>query len=215
MKRNLIAVILILSLVICLPACFSNEPQKTTDGTATSSTTSSTTSTSPKIEENPDFVTFNAMFDKEFTDYTIDITVTGYNGDEINEKYTVISKDGVRSVEYRIERLNEFTIDGDEIIAPEEYISVEEGIYDTEQSAADRFNVPTFNFSYAHLSESDVTIHNSYSTDITSLEHFMGLDVNASEASVKLTFSGETAKSIIVSYVTESDNTVTITYTFN
>lgn len=193
MKRILIALILVLSLVICLPSC---KPEV-------------------NIEENPDFATYNEMLNKDFDNYTIDISITSANGDTVNEKYIVTTSDGMRSVTYRIERINQFTVNGDEITIPDGYVSVEEGTYDSNDSLAAKFNVPKFNFSYTCLSDSDVTIGNTYSTAVTSLEKFMGLTISATNGSVKLNFDDGAAKSIAVSYVTELENTVIITYTFN
>ena len=198
MKRILIVMFLILSLVISLPACKKDDVIPT-----------------PQIEENPDFATYNAMFDKEFIDYTIEVSITGIEDDVTNEKYTVKTENGTRSVEYRIERLNQFIIEGDQITIPEGYVSVVEGVYDAEASASPKFDIPKFKFSYTCLGTSDITIPNSYSTSITSLEQFMGSTLNVTNASVKLSFNGNEATAISISYVTEAENTVVITYTFN
>ena len=198
MKRFLLVMLLVLSLVICLPSCVNDKPQQT-----------------PSIEENPDFATYNAMFDKDFSSYVISMSITSINDDVINETYRVNTVDGVRSVEYRIERLNQFVIDGELITAPDGYISVTEGVYDATESSAARFDVPDFNFSYACLGESEITVLNSYSNDILSLEQFMGLDVTATDASLNLSFQNNEVKSISISYVSAEESTVVITYTFN
>ena len=195
MKRILIVVLLLISIVICLPSCFDDN-----------------TSNTPTIEENVDFASYNSMFEKEFTDYTIEVSIIGANNEVINETYNVSLENGVRIVTYRVERLNQFTIEGDQISIPEGYISVEEGIY-TENT--ERFNVPKFNFSYTCLGTSDVTLPVSYSTNITDLAKFMGSSIKVTDASVKLEFNGSSAQAISISYVTESENTVSIKYIFN
>ena len=152
------------------------------------------------------------MFDKEFVNYTIEVSITGANNEVINEKYNVTLQNGVRVVTYYVERLNPFIIEGDQISIPEGYVTVEEGVY-TENT--ERFNVPNFNFSYTCLSTSDITFPGSYSSDITNIAKFMGSSLNVTDASVKLEFDGDEATAINVSYVTEAGNTVEIKYTFN
>ena len=191
MKRILIALFLVLSLIICLPSC------------------------GEKIEENPDFATYNELFNKTFENYTIDVSVTGINGDVLNEQYVVTTEDGVRSVAYSIERLNQFEIEGDLINVPGNYVSVTTGEYSTEESKSQGFDVPKFNFSYKCLNDKEVAFANSYSTGVTSVKDFMGLDVNATNGQVKLEYKGEKVISISVSFLTEAKSTVVITYTFN
>lgn len=210
MKRLLIVLLLTLSIIICLPACVDEETNPTT------SVTTNPTPTKPSIDENPNFATYNSMFNKDFTKYTIEISVTDEYNNVVNEKYDVIIvPSGYRKVTYRIEHLNQFIIDGDDIIIPDEYISVESGVYDVEQSNARKFDVPKFNFSYSCLSDSETAIQNFYHTKILSVKDFMGLDVVANNASVKLTFNGNDAESVIITYTSQNENKVVITYTFN
>ena len=133
----------------------------------------------------------------------------------LNEQYVVTTEDGVRSVTYSIERLNQFEIEGDLIDVPENYVSVTTGEYTPEESKSQGFDVPKFNFSYKYLNNKEVAFTNSYSTGITSVKDFMGLDVNSTNGQVKLEYKGEKVTSISVSFVTEADSTVVITYTFN
>ncbi len=191
MKRILIALFLVLSLIICLPSC------------------------GEKIEENPDFAKYNEMFNKTFENYTIDVAVTSSIGLTRTEKYVVTTTEGVRSVSYKIEKLNEIDTSGDTIVLPEGYVSVTEGVYSAEQSASEGFNVPKFYFSYNCLDTSEISTYNLYSTGVTSIEKFMGLNVSATNGSVKLIFNKDVVTAIAVSFITESANTVAITYTFN
>ena len=191
MKRILIALFLVLSLIICLPSC------------------------GEKIEENPDFAKYNEMFNKTFENYTIDVAVTSSIGLTRTEKYVVTTTDGVRSVSYKIEKLNEIDTSGDTIVLPEGYVSVTEGVYSAEQSANEGFNVPKFYFSYNCLDTREISTYNLYSTGVTSIEKFMGLNVSATNGSVKLIFNKDVVTAIAVSFITESANTVAITYTFN
>lgn len=194
MKKIIVALFLILSLVICLPACNENQT----------------------VAENPKFEGFNAMFRQSFSNYVIEITTQSANDYSVSEKYTVTTdENGERSVAYRIEQLNAFEIGENGVIIPNDYKSVSEGVYDSSKSANTRFNVPAFKFSYTCLSKSDVIIGNSYSTEITSLQKFMGVDIAVTNARVNLYYTGNTVKSIEISYVTDAGNNVVLTYTFN
>lgn len=203
MKRILLSLLLIFSVVICLPSC--------NDVT---------------IEENPEFAKFNAMFEKEFENYTITVDTTSYNGDVLNDKYVVTTVDGNKSVKYRIETLNEFVVNGDVITAPESYKKVVEGtqnlsinfapLSDTSDITTKPYmncNVPQFNFSYACL-ENEIITPQSFKADITSLNGFMKLNVKGTDATVMVKFSGEAVNSIEITYLTEAQSTVVITYNF-
>ena len=203
MKRILLVLLLIFSMVICLPSCNEN------------------------IEENPEFAKFNAMFNKEFANYTITVDTTSYNGDVLNNKYVVTTVDGNKSVKYRVETLNEFIVDGDVLTAPESYKKVVEGTQNINFNIVPMSNnpmystmsytnciVPKFNFSYTCLN-SEIITPQSFKANITSLNGFMKLNVEATDATVSIEFSGETVDSIEISYVTTAESTVVIKYIFN
>ena len=197
MKRILLVLLLIFSMVICLPSC------------------------DEKIEENPEFAKFNEMFNKDFENYTITVDTTSYNGDVLNNKYVVSTVDGKKTVTYRVETLNEFTVDNDNLIAPESYKNIVEGTksldsmkYNDDLAPYIHCIVPRFNFSYSCLS-SDIITPVSFKANITSLYGFMKLNVEATDATVSIEFSGETVDSIEISYVTTAESTVVIKYVFN
>ena len=197
MKRILLVLLLIFSMVICLPSC--NE----------------------KIEENPEFAKFNEMFNKDFENYTITVETTSVNGDILNNKYVVTTTDGNKMVNYRIETLNSFGVDGDTITTPESYKKIVEGTqsldfmkFNNDLAPYMHCSVPQFIFSYSCLS-SDVITPVSFKATITSLSKFMNLNLNASNAKVYIEFSGAKAKSVEISYLTEAKSSVVITYTFN
>lgn len=191
MKRNLIAIILVLSLVICLPSCFEK-----------------------KIEENPEFARFNEMFATGFENYTITVSSTSESGYTVKNEYTVSTVNGERSVSYKIETLNKFTVEGDLIEIPKEYVSVQQGTFNADQSASESFNVPKFNFSYKCI-ESDIITPKTFSADITSLADFAGISDTASSAEFSLEYSDNSPASMQISYVNGDNVTVVITYTFN
>ena len=190
MKRILIILILTLSLVFCLPSC------------------------DKKIEENPEFARFNEMFQATFENYQINVSSTSQNGYTLNDEYIFSTVDGILTVSYTVEELNEFVIDGDSIGIPESYKTVTQGIYTAEESASFAFDIPKFNFSYTCI-KSDIITPKTFSADITSLKDFMGLNVNASNAKFNVSYSGNIPNSIEISYITEENVTVVITYTFN
>ena len=185
MKRIIIALIL-LSLTICLPAC--------------------------SEKENPEFAIFNEMFEESFETYKISINSTSASGHTVNNEYMITTLNGERKVSYKIEKLNEFIVDGDLIEIPESYVTIEQGTYDAERSASSDFDIPKFNFSVKCLSNPSIS-QNKLSADITSLSDFMGIDVDAKTASCTVSYSGAYVNSIEISYVTAENVTVVITYT--
>ena len=74
--------------------------------------------------------------------------------------------------------------------------------------------VPQFNFSYTCLN-SEIITPQSFKANITSLNGFMKLNVEATDATVFVEFSGEAVDSIEISYVTTAESTVVIKYIFN
>ncbi|MBO5715486.1 MAG: hypothetical protein J6S23_03720 [Clostridia bacterium] len=203
MKRILLVLLLIFSMVICLPSC------------------------NDKIEENPEFAKFNAMFEKEFENYTITVDTTSANGDVLNNKYVVTTVDGNKKVNYRIETLNSFSVDGDNITAPDGYKKIVEGTQNVSITVAPFSNdsdyvtkpymhcaVPKFNFSYTCLN-SEIITPISFKANVTSLSKFMSLNVEATDAEVLVEYSGDSVNSIKITYVTEAESTVVIKYTFN
>ena len=191
MKRILLAIVLILSLVICLPSCGEKE-----------------------IPENPEFARFNEMFQASFENYVITVCSTSASGYQLNNEYIITTADGVRSVAYTVETLNEIVVDGDLMEIPESFKNIEQGIYDAEISASSSFDVPKFNFSYKCI-KSDIITPQSFSAQITSLAGFMGSDINATNAEFSISYSDNVPSSIEISYVTEENVTVIITYSFN
>lgn len=204
MKRILFSLLLIFSMVICLPSCKDN-----------------------KVEENPEFAKFNAMFEASFENYTITVETTSKNGQVINDEYVVTTVDGVKAVAYRVEVLNTFAFEGETITAPDGYKTVYEGtceadkftptsaiIPSTSASSFMNFDVPKFKFSYNYI-DNDMIVPGIFMGKITSLNGFMGLNVESSEANFALEYGANAPVSMQVTYVTEKGNTVVITYAFN
>ena len=196
MKRILIVLLLILSMMICLPACKNN-----------------------KIEENPEFAKFNTMFEAAFENYTITVDTTSPDGHELNDKYTVSTVNGNKTVTYSIETLNLFDISGDAISVPNGYKNVQAGTCDATEfnnvtNKSLNLDVPKFQFSYKYIN-SDMIIPGRVVAKINSLNGFMGLNVEVKEAKLALQYTADVPVSMQITYVTQNGNTVVITYTFN
>ena len=189
MKRIILALLVIFSLVIALPSC------ELSSGTAS----------------NPEFDWLNTLCARSFSNYTIDISVESEDGVKVTEHYDVKIVDGVKNINYRIERLSAFDIVDGEIVLPNDYMSVVEGSITTTEE--DEYALPTFNFSYDCL-KSDVVISNTLKAKITSLSKFMGVDFEATDAKVIAVYSSYTVESVSITYTSESGNVVTITYTY-
>ena len=193
MKRILIALFLVLSIVICLSAC--NDP-------------------TPSIKENPEFAKFNEMFKADFQNYTITVSSTNFEGhNKVTETYVVSTVNGVRKVNYTIEELNLFIVDGDSIIIPDSYMKVTQGVYEGEDALNSKFNVPHFNFSYKYITN-DLITSSFFGAEITSLSGFMGLDNDGTGGAFKVSYSNGVAQEIEITYYDSAKNIITITYSF-
>ena len=188
MKRIIIALLLVFTLVICLPSCNQNG-------------------------KSP-LDTVNELAQKASGNYTIEIQIASLNGDKVVERYNVTEADGQRSVSYRIEKINSFIIGEDEITIPDSYLTVTEGVYSVEESASTDFDLPSFNFTSASLS--NVTVEDGkISASIASTEALMGTKLVGSDFTVSINYTSEAITSIVIGYVTSFGNNVTLTYTLN
>ena len=200
MKRIIIISLLIMSMLLCLPSCDLFGGDK-------------------PIEENPEFAKLNALFESNFENYTITVDTTSPDGHELNDKYVVTTVNGTKSVNYRTETLNSFVIDGNIISMPNGYKTVNEGTCNaTEINASSNksfdINVPKFQFSYKYINN-DTIIPGRVVAKVKSLDGFMGLNIQPKEAKFALQYSDNAPVSMQITYVTQSGNTVVITYTFN
>ena len=187
MKKIIIALLVILSLVIALPSC-------------------------DKEESNPDFDLLNELCSKDYFYYSISI-VTETADSKLVESYDVAIEGGVKTVDYKTERYSTFEILPDGTVSvPTDFITVNEGTLTTEEDG--EYAVPSFNFSYDSL-KSDVVIGNTLKAKIVSMSKFIGSYMNVTEAKVVADYTPTTLRSIEISFVTEASQTVTVTYTFN
>ena len=192
MKKIIIALILVMALIVCLPSCDSSN------------------------KYNEDLNTLNSLASIGAKSYTINIKVNSPEGESITEIYTVKYTNDTRIVSYKTEKLNGFIIDGENISAPNEYITVAEGTLDATESANAKYAFPSFNFTKKAISVNKVSNHGTYRTmqaKINSLHEFTGGSLEGSDASLTVKYDNYQITSIVISYVTSSGNTTTITYT--
>jgi len=192
MKKIIIALILVMAMMLCLPSCDKSSEYK------------------------EDLKALDALAANGAKSYTIEITVASAEGERITELYTVKETNGERTVKYKIEKLNGFVVDGDSISAPNEYMSVSEGTFDAAESASEKYAFPSFSFNSNNLSVNKISDHGTYSVmqaSINSLNGFTGGSIDGQDPNVTITYNDYQITSIALSYTTASGNTATVTYT--
>ena len=192
MKKIIIALALIFSIVICLPSCAGNNYEE-------------------------EFNKLNTLADKDYSFYTIDIEVKNNNGDmSVKENYMVTSVNGTRTVKYSIERLNDFVVDGDNIFVPNDYMNISSGTLSTTEAEIDKYAFPKFDFSSKTLVVRTLTNKGTYShmhASVTSFESFMGRSIEGSDGQINVYYNNNQINSIEISFANQSGNFTTITYT--
>jgi hypothetical protein len=193
MKKIIIVFALIFSIIICIPSCNNKENYDET------------------------FNTINALSEKDYTFYTIDIEVKSNDGSlSLKENYLVTSVNGTRTVKYHIERFNQFVVDGEDIYVPNEYVTVTEGTLTSNESESEKYAFPSFNFSSNSVKVNSLVNSGTYSqlnANITSLEGLMGINVDASNPTIEVYYNNDQINSVEISYVNGSGNVTTLTYT--
>ena len=187
MKKIILILFVIFSLVIALPSC-GNE-----------------------IESHPEFDWLNSLCNRNYDSYTIDIVIESPNGDKIEELYDIDITDGVKNVSYKIERISTFETQNGEIVIPSDYINITEGSFITDNEG--EYDLPSFNFSYDSL-KSDVIIGTTLKAKIVSLYEFIGVHMDVTDAKVTAEYTATSVNSVSISFVAESGNTITVTYIF-
>lgn len=188
MKKIIASLLLICSMLICLPSCGNNtEADKALKKLDT-------------LAKNPS------------TDYYITIEVKNKLGEKITEQYDVSFFYVKRMVDYRIERLNSFTVDGESIIAPDEYKTVTVGSYDLETSAEARFDLPAFSFTDKALKDYKLE-YGVFTAIIADPIEFFGKDLDCKDATLTVSYTESKINTVSISYKAESGNVTTITYT--
>ena len=191
MKRTILSLMLVFSLIICLCGCVSSDNQEIYDR-------------------------FNG-FSKDVSKYSIEICVTSPSGNKVTETYDVTVEGASRTVNYRIEKLNTITVDGDEITVPEDYVSVSQGTLHSAAEGQDTYALPNFQFSdraLENFKRNTASFPYSFSADVVSLKDFMGIDLNATDITLTGGYLISNFSYITVAYATANGNTVTVTYTY-
>lgn len=200
MKRIIIAILLICILITSLVAC---NGETTTKAPANEPPT-----------ENSKLVKLNELAEKLDGDFVIDVKVSSSTGHIISEKHTITIDGGKRNVTSRIERINEFIVEGDVITVPDEYSTVTEKALSDEEIAQGNFEIPAFSFKSSNLS-SVVSTKTQTTAKVNSIKSFLGISIIGSDAKITVNHTDSAISSIEISYVTPQSNNVTITYTFN
>jgi len=188
MKRITIALLLTFALLISLSSCHNSEKNET-------------------------LIKLNELSEKLENSYTLNICTVSEDGHEVNTNYTVTDKNGVISVNAKIETVNTFDIDGDTITAPDSYVTVTERELTDEEIKDGNFILPKFSFSSNNLS-SIAIINGTLDAKVSSLKALTGIMLDASNARLTVKYTDEAISIIIINFVTSQNNTVTLTYTF-
>lgn len=196
MKRIICSLVLVFSLLLCLPAC---------------------TDTPAEIVDNTTYQMFNA-FIAEVPSYVIELNVTSPKGSQVNEKYEVTVADNEKTVIYRIEKLNPITLDGNNISIPDEYVSVMEGTDCLTAENASKYALPVFHFSDETVENLTLDVSGfpyRFTADVVDAEAFMGAMINGTNIKVEGEYVAGAFYYVILSYTSINGNTVTVTYTYN
>lgn len=159
--------------------------------------------------QDPNYQTLNELVNKLPENYTLVVTVESDNGTTVTEKYTVTGD----SVQYKVERLNAFTPNGDSYNVPDSYKTVEEKVLTPEEQKNHNYSLPNFKFVDSALGTPTIS-GGTLNASIISIKNFMGKDIDAENAVLKVSYSPNSIGYISVSYTTGNGNRVTIKYTF-
>lgn len=192
MKRTILSLILAFSFVICLFGCASSS------------------------EHQEIYDRFNG-FSKEVAKYSIEICVKSPSGNKVTETYDVTVEGTSRTVDYRIEKLNTITVDGDKITVPEDYVSVSQGTLHTAAESQDTYALPAFQFSdraLENFKRDTGSFPYQFSADVISIKDFMGIDLDATNITLSGGYLASNFSYITIAYTTANGNSVTVTYTY-
>ena len=160
----------------------------------------------------------NSYAAERYESYTIKIETANRNGGKVTEYHSVTVIDGIRNVNSRFEKINPFTIDGDTITAPEEYMTVSETTFTVSESESTAFGLPCFRFDRDALSNvklDDESYPYVLTADVTSTAAFMQNSIDGSNFKLEVEYVTGALYSLQLRYKTESGNNVTVTYTFS
>lgn len=161
--------------------------------------------------KDPTLIMLNELMAETDNNYTLNVTVESANGATTHHTYVVTETNGVMSVHQKIETLNKFTSNNGSISAPSSYSTVEEKDLKPSEIIYGNYELPEFGF-YDNSIGDYFGTNTKIEGDVKSLKAFMGLDIKASDATVKVVYNYVTISSITVTYVSESGSNVTLEY---
>ena len=164
-----------------------------------------------KTTKDPTLIELNDLMALEDNNYTLNVTVESANGAATHHTYVVKETNGVMSVHQKIETLNKFTVENGSASTPSSYSTVEQKDLKPYEIMNGNYELPEFGF-YDNSIGDYFGIGTKIEGDIKSLKAFMGLDIKASDAKVKVVYNYVAISSITVTYVSESGSHVTLEY---
>lgn len=161
--------------------------------------------------KDPTLIMLNEMVTEADNNYTLNVTIESANGATTHHTYVVTETNGVMSVHQKIETLNKFTSNNGSISAPSSYSAVEEKDLKPSEIIKGNYELPKFGF-YDNSIGDYFGIGTKIEGNVKSLKALMGLDIQATDAKVKVAYSYTAISSITVTYVSESGSNVTLEY---
>ncbi len=190
MKRIITALLLTFALILSLTSCPLNQ------------------------ESNEDLIKLNELYALIDDNYVLVINVESEGGNKVTKEYTVSTENHMTSVHEKIEEINTFSVNEDDITVPDSYKTKTERDLTHEEIINGSFNAPDFKFSSTNLS-SVATVTGALYANVASTEGLMGITLNASNVKLIVKYTDAAIQTISVNYTTSQNDKVTITYTFN
>ena len=159
----------------------------------------------------------NGYASERYDSYTIKIETADRNGGKVTELHSITVNNGLRYVESRFEEINSFTIDGDTVTAPEEYMTVRETTSTVNESESTAFGLPIFQLDRDSLKNIKID-KDSYpyvlTADVISTASLMQNSIDGTNFKIEIEYVTGSLYSLQLRYKTDNGNNVTVTYTF-
>ena len=213
MKKIIISIVLLLSLLMCMTACSGSKNPEPTPGGDTTTPTPPSQATETIYDKLDDFADLNYQ--------QIKLTIVTVTDDiQLSANYTLSQS----NVSYSVEQLNMLPSNGNLIGISPDYKTTRTGyakIVDGKVTELDgeEVTLPTYdelkgNFSFAESNFKNVTTQgNSLSADVDSPSSFYGSTVNVQNMKLTVEYTETALSKIVITYQT-ANSTVTTTYEF-
>lgn len=198
MKKILIVLSILVIFAVCLSAC-------------------------EVVTSNSDYTKFNNMIATERSSVAIEVKTT-LNGETLTNKFHVEKKNGKSIIEYRIETMNKFSIEG---ANEDSYKTVSEGTVEVEGDKITQLNGKHVDYAFNKITSSTFTFKASYFSKSKITETTIELDVKNPSAFIgQSAFDGKEVKfsatfndynlfeTMTLTYLTKNGLSVEITYTY-